>query len=337
MRLAVLGAGAVGTRAVRQLSSTVEVDEVVVADAQPERARGVAAAIATKVRDVPLAGADDGCEVAVLAGPAPHAATAEALLRRGVRVVSVSDDVADVRALLRLGVLADDLGLALVVGAAFAPGYTCLLARHAALDFDVVDEVHVAKHGTGGPACARQHHGALAGVASDWRDGEWLERPAGSGRELCWFPEPIGARDCYRAEVPDALVLVPAFATAHRVTSRVSATRRDRLTARLPMLRPPHPEGGLGAVRVELRGMAAGERMIVVLGAIDRAGIAAGAVAAVVAIELAQRPPRTGAFGLADAAVDAEAMLGELARRGVKAARFVGTATSPGGSAPVVV
>ena len=39
-----------------------------------------------------------------------------------------------------------------------------------------------------------------------------------------------------------------------RVTARVAASRRDRLTARLPMLRPPHPEGLIGAVRVEVRG-----------------------------------------------------------------------------------
>ena len=35
--------------------------------------------------------------------------------------------------------------------------------RHAAGRFDAVDEIHVAKVGTGGPACARQHHRALRG------------------------------------------------------------------------------------------------------------------------------------------------------------------------------
>ena len=95
------------------------------------------------------------------------------------------------------------------MGAGFSPGYTCLLARHAAARLDSVDEIHVARSGTGGPACARQHHRALAGTAVDWRDGEWQERRAGSGRELCFFPDPIGAADCYRAELPDPFVLVP--------------------------------------------------------------------------------------------------------------------------------
>ena len=45
-------------------------------------------------------------------------------------------------------------------GAGFAPGLTCVLAAHGAARFDQVDEIHVAKSGTGGPACARQHHRA---------------------------------------------------------------------------------------------------------------------------------------------------------------------------------
>jgi hypothetical protein len=321
MRVAVVGAGAVGTRAVRQLSATAEVDDVVVVDADPGRARSVAAAVATKVR----AAADvEGAAVVVLATPAPHAPQAELLLRDGLAVVSTSDDVDDVRRLLALGVLADDRGLALVCGAAFAPGYSCLLAREAARVLDEVDEIHVAKHGTGGPACARQHHVALGGTAVDWRDGVWQERPAGSGRELCWFPDPIGALDCYRAEVADPALLVAAFPGVRRVTARVSATRRDRLTARLPMLRPPHPEGGLGAVRVEVRGRQGSAQEVDVLGAMDRAGIAAGAVAAVAAVLVAAPGVRSGAFGLADPAVDARALLRSLAQRGVKAARFQG-------------
>ena len=99
--------------------------------------------------------------------------------------------------------------------------------------------------------------------------------PGGSGRELCWFPDPIGGRDCYRAALPDALLLVAGFPGVGRVTARLAATRRDRLTARLPMLRPPHPEGGLGAVRVEVRGRRGGDRDVVVLGAMDRPAVAA--------------------------------------------------------------
>jgi hypothetical protein len=220
---------------------------------------------------------------------------------------------------------AADTGVTVVVGAGFSPGLSCLLARFAATLLDEVDEVYVAKHGTGGPACARQHHRALGGTSSSWRIDDWVSQPAGTGRELCWFPEPVGGRDCYRAETAEPLLLHAAFPTATRIAARTSATRRDRLTSRLPMLSPPHPEGGLGAVRVEVRGPRAGAREVEVLGAIDRAAIGAGAVAAVAALEvLAARMP-AGAFGLADARLRTEHLLAELARRGVKGARFVGT------------
>jgi len=159
-------------------------------------------------------------------------------------------------------------------------------------------------------------------MALDWRDGGWVHRPSGSGRELCWFPDPVGAEDCYRAALPDALLLVPAFPGVQRVTARLAATRRDRLTARLPMLRPPHPEGGPGAVRVEVRGRRGGSRDVTVLGSMDRPAVAAGAVAALAALWAAQgRTIRPGAAGLAEL-VDPVAFLGELRRRGVRSAVF---------------
>ena len=152
-----------------------------------------------------------------------------------------------------------------------------------------------------------------------------VRSPGGIGRELCWFPDPIGPLDCYRAGLADPLLLVPTFPGVERVSARVSATRRDRLTARLPMLWPTDPEGGTGAVRVEVRGQRAGTRAIEVLGALDWPAVAAGAVAAATALAIAQgRIGRLGAFGLADASVPTATLLSDLADRGIKAARFTG-------------
>jgi hypothetical protein len=245
-------------------------------------------------------------------------------LRGGASVVSVGDDLEDARSLLALGPLAEGLGRSLVVGAAFAPGLSSLLARHIAARLDDVDEIHVALLGTGGPACARQHHRALGSLAVELHDGAWRERPGGSGRELCWFPEPLGAHDCYRAGLSDPVVLAAAFPGVRRLTARTAATRRDRLTAWLPMLRPPHREGGLAGIRVEVRGQRGRARVTEVLGAVDRAAVAAGAVAAVAATQVADAG-LPGAFGLADARLPTTELLASLARRGVKAARFVGT------------
>ncbi|MGB3054161.1 MAG: hypothetical protein WBB52_04885, partial [Acidimicrobiales bacterium] len=237
-------------------------------------------------------------------------------------VVCTTDDVSETRRLLDLGPEAEARGVTVAVGAGFSPGLSCVLARFGADRFDTVDEIHVARLGTGGPSCARQHHAALGGEAIDWRDGGWQQRRAGSGRELVWFPDPIGGADCYRAELSDALLLVPAFPGVGRVTARLAATRRDRLTARFPMARRPHPEGGLGALRVEIRGRGPEGIDVSVLGAMDRPGVAGGAVAALAAVEVgAGRTRIVGAAGLASL-VDAPGLLGELARRGVKVARF---------------
>jgi saccharopine dehydrogenase-like NADP-dependent oxidoreductase len=327
MRIAVVGLGAVGARAARQLASTEGVDEVVLRDVDDGRRSEVAASLGAIATPEPQSvTTPPEADAVVLALPAgDHAAAALPLVERGVPVVSTSDEVGDVEALLDLGPLAEAAGTTLVLGAAFSPGLSCLLARHAADLLDDVTEIHVARAGTGGPACAAQHHRALGGSALDWRNGGWQRRAAGSGRELCWFPDPVGAADCYRAGLPDALLLLNALGPVERVTARLAATRRDRMTARLPMLRRPHPEGVTGAVRAEVRGRVGGRYETVVYGAFDRPGVAAGAVAAVAAVASVRGDlgMPAGAHGLG-ASTRARELLAELAGRGVKAAAFTG-------------
>jgi hypothetical protein len=110
------------------------------------------------------------------------------------------------------------------------------------------------------------------------------------------------------------------------VTARLAATRRDRFTAQLPMLRRPHPEGLLGALRVEVRGCKGTVRDVRVLGAIDRPAVAAAAVAATAARWAASGRLEPGASGLASL-VDPVPFLGELAHLGVRAAVFEGGMT----------
>ena len=323
MRVVVVGAGAVGARAARQLASSPEVRRVAVADPAPERAQSAVAALGPAAEvwewegDV-LRDAD----VVVIASPDQDQIVRRAVEQR-IPAVSVADGRGEVESLLELDQQARQAGVTVVVGAGMAPGLTCVLARYAASRLTEIDELHVAKAGTGGPACARQHHRALSDDAIDWRDGAWQRRRGGSGRELCWFPDPVCGRDCYRAGLPDALLLVPAFPGVRRVTARIAASRRDRLTAALPMLRPPHPEGEVGAVRIEVRGRRGGQREVEILGAIDRPAVAAGAVAAVAAIWAVNgRLTRPGSAGLAELVDSPGDFLGELARRGVKAAVF---------------
>lgn len=220
-------------------------------------------------------------DLALLCHRGQHAPVAAALAERGASVVTVGDDFDDAQDLLPLGAAFEARGATLVVGAALSPGLSGLLARHLAGQLHVVDEIHVAIHGTAGPACARSHHRSLSRRAMAWHDGELVDHLGGSGRELCWFPEPVGAKDCYRADIADPLLLHTAFPDVARISARRSARRRDRFTARLPMLRAPHQEGGVGALRVEVRGAnAAGGRECLIVGVAELVGTAAAATAA---------------------------------------------------------
>ena len=266
-------------------------------------------------------------DTVVLASPGPHARLTIMLLTEHCPVVSAGDDVDDIAELLDLHAFAVEQECALVVGAALSPGLSGLLARHLSDQLAEVDEMHIAMHGTGGPACARQHHHALGSRGRGWHDGAWIERPGGSGRELVWFPEPIGPADCYRGALGDPLVLHRAFPAVDRISARISATRRDRLTARLPLLAPPHAGGDRGAIRVEVRGAAeSGERITSIVGAVGRTGDMAGTVAALFARESTQGRLAPGVVVAGDDSAVSARVLAGVVDAGVLLQEYTGIA-----------
>lgn len=327
MRIAVSGLGATGSHIARQLLQA-PVAELDLHDPDRRRLERVGPAIQAIGGDVRVAHAPPDPasppDVAILAGPAgTHGPVAEAMVAAGASVVSLSDDPDEVGELLALDAAARAAGRSVVVGAGFVPGLSCVIARYAAEQLDSVDVISVYTGGTGGPACARQHHRALKSSGHDWIDGEWVLRRGGSGRDLAWFPEPYGARDCYRGALPSPLLLQRTFPEASRISARMAATRRDRLTSWLPMLRPPHDDGGPGGLRVEVRGRAGTAIESVIYGAMDHPSVAAATVAAVAAIAIGEGRGPIGADGLA-AWDDPRALLGELRRRGIRIATFDG-------------
>lgn len=335
-----VGAGIVGVRAARELlgprpGAPVPVGHVTLVSRRADRLEQLATTFGSSVHLVSAEQSEPelDADVVILARPATEQVeVAERALSAGAHVVATADDPEAVEALLALDPLARRAGRSLVVGAAMSPGLSCLLARHAAGLLDAVDEVHVARDGAGGPACARQRLRALRGTATEWRDGAWVRRGGFSGRELCYFPDPIGALDCYRAALAEPAVLVDAFPAAERVTARLAASRLDRALVPLPVLVGPPVEGRPGALRVEVRGTRDGAREVIVYGVLDRPSVAAAAVAAVAAIAATEGALPTGAHGLA-AVQDPVPLLRELARRGVRAAVFEGQGGGGGDAA----
>lgn len=323
--IGIFGAGVVGARVAESLSIESQTS-IVVYDSSQIVAQRLASRLSETNSLIKATNRSElhRAKVVVLAGPLPHTPVAKEFLGKGVSIVSTSDDIADCLNLLSLSDLATENKATLIIGAASSPGMSGLLVRNLSKAFDSIDEVHIALHGTGGPACARQHHRALSGQSIGWHDGEWLRRPAGSGRELCWFPEPVGAYDCYRGELPDPLLIKRAFPELVRVTARVSATRRDRVFARLPMLIPPRAEGGMGGLRVEVRGTKNGERVVDVVGVAERVGQVAGVVSGCVARSISVGEiSQPGAFVLGESSLPNEALLSRVMASGVQAHSFV--------------
>ncbi|MGI9608206.1 MAG: NAD(P)-binding domain-containing protein, partial [Acidimicrobiales bacterium] len=314
--VAVVGAGATGTRVARQLTRGARPFDVVLLDDDAQLANTVSQSLGDSATSARGLEELDWCDVVVLAvRSGDHVHLAEKALAPGRLIVSVSDSIADVENLLSLNDGAAAANSTVVVGSGLMPGLSDVLAAHGAGWLDTVQEVHVSKFGTGGPDCARQHHRALKSSGLDRRNGQWVRRPGGSGRELQWFPPPVQAADCYRAALGDPALLARMHPGADRITARMAATRRDRLTMHLPMLRRPHPEGLIGAIRVELRGITDGAQAEVVLGCSERPAVAAGAVAASAVVQLVDAARAVGAFGLAEL-VDPAAFLRDVRARG---------------------
>ncbi len=338
--VAVVGLGTTGGHIIKQLLATSVESRparICLIDKRPERVSTAAAVIraANSAALVQSGGLSSG-QVAITVGQADdpadafhsshiailatdcgsHAALAIDALRSGCHVVSMSDRPEEVDDLLVLDSLARHHERSLVVGAGMAPGLSCLLARFAGNQLDSVLAINVAKAGTAGPACARQHHRALKSSGRDWVGHRWEYRRGGSGRDLAWFPEPIGPRDCYRGALPSPILLQRQYPDAQRISARVSATRRDRFTSRLPMLRKPHQDGGPGAIRVEVRGRRDGAVETIVLAVAAFPSESAAAVSVEAAQSVLAGMAAHGAHGLASWP-DPGAVLSELRRRGV--------------------
>jgi hypothetical protein len=322
-----VGVGAVGARAARQLVETPGVDRLLLADARPARVAEVADAMGDKAEIVdwqPGLPLPEGVAAVACAVPAGDDVTiARDALDATVPCVSASDDTLTIQGLLALDDAARETGVPIVVGAGLAPGLSDVLVRHAADGFDTVDDVNVARWGAAGEASASTVRVALADRGAELRDGVVGELRKRGGEELVWFPDPVDARGC--EPVANGLELL-----THAVPGLTRATirfgRAEKPTRSWP--RRSDPINEWGALRVEVWGSRGAAREPVVYGAIDRTATAAGTVLAVATAAVAGLLPglirsEPGAYGLGRVVVP-RAFLGELARRGLKVAIFDG-------------
>ena len=330
MRALVIGAGAVGTKVSQQLLSSNVVDKIILRDTSPEKL-GIASKTLGRHVEVEHFPFSQNMDADVVVVASPRGTQLEAVkkaisLRRPT--VVVSDGLSETVSILNLEKEAFELGVPVVVGTGFAPGLSCVLSAYGKTLLEQTEEIHVSKMGTGGPACALVHHRALSRMSFGWREDKWDKRLGGSGRELLWFPEPVGPQDCYNAALSDPILLHNAFPDVSRISAKMAATRRDRFTAFFPMLTPPHNEGGIGAIRVELRGSKNGVQENIVLGVSEHPALAAASVTALTTEYLLKQKINLNHMSTLAVIVEPSEFLSELTKRSIAVEIFEGDKTT---------
>ena len=326
MRALVIGAGAVGTKVAQQLLSSNAVDKILLRDTEPEKLGIALKTLGSRV-EVEHFPFPQNMDADVVVVASPRGTQLEAV-KKAISLhrptVVVSDGLSETVSILNLEKEAFELGVPVVVGTGFAPGLSCVLTAYGKTLLEQTEEIHVSKMGTGGPACALVHHRSLSRMSFGWREDKWDKRLGGSGRELLWFPEPVGPQDCYHAALSDPILLHNAFPEVSRISAKMAATRRDRVTAFFPMLTPPHNEGGIGAIRVELRGTKNGVQENIVLGVSEHPASAAAAVTALTTEYLLKQKINLNHMSTLALIVEPSEFLSELTKRSIAVEIFEG-------------
>lgn len=323
-RILLVGLGAVGVRAGRQLIETAGIDKVLISGHRNKAVAELAESFGERAEICDFRPGDELPEVDAVACALPDDLDVKVVtsaVEQGIAVASCADASPTIDRLRELADSARAHEVTVALGCGLAPGLSDVLARHGAQAFDEVDEISVARFGYAGPASISSVRAERSAPARDWYDGAWRStaRPAD---EIVWFPEPIGARDC-RTVTAGAVLLVDAFPGVPCIGVRVGEAQRRRSLARKRI----GDEGEWGATRVEIYGRRGRERDVVVYGVIERTAVAAGTVLALTAAQLCgaggSTIHRPGVYGLG-ALVEPVPFLSELSARGVRVATFEG-------------
>lgn len=222
MDFLLLGAGGVGSAAARQMARDPGVGRLVVADAQPDRARGLAKEVGAEAlvlhatATVDFQAALKGVDAVVNAAHASlDLPLMEAALLEGVHYMDLSS-VPEQQ--LPLSDQWEDAGLLALLGAGEDPGISNVMARYAA---DGMEEVRSIRLRDGDTVASCDH--PLPAVWSPgtflrevlspgllWEGSQLRSVPPLSGREVYPFPEPVGPQPVYLMEHEEPVTL-PRF------------------------------------------------------------------------------------------------------------------------------
>ena len=276
--LVVVGCGQIGSAVARRAAHSSTVRSLRLVDHRLDKAETVASALVGAGVAESIAAATAGAagnSVVVIAAQRDQVELAAEALDAGAHVITLVERPETAEKLFGLG----DRDRCVVVGAGLLPGVADVLTALAAQRLDQVSEVHLSRWGWAGARSANESRRARL-------------HEMRSGRELVWFPDPVGGRDCYLAEHAAAL-------TVGRLLPGVQVHVRLGVANKIDWLRRRRPE--TVGLQVEVRGWREGSFEVEVLGVAERADVAC-AVVLLSAAELVAGSGSRGAIGLAELA-----------------------------------
>lgn len=213
MKIIILGGcGAMGTEATRDLARTSDFEEIVIADADLNRAQALAEELGGgRVRAMRIDVSDEQTLLEKLRGfdVVANCTTYHFGLIVTRAAVAARVNYLDLGGLfntpkqLEFDEDAKQAGITVCLGCGATPGVTNLMTRHAADQMDQVDEVHLAFASFRSIAPSP---GLLDTVLDEfspgsrrfyWEDGQFIEVPAFSGAKRVRFSEPVGELETY--------------------------------------------------------------------------------------------------------------------------------------------
>lgn len=212
MKIVVLGgAGAMGMVTTRDLADSPAVSEVILCDANMEKAEEVASWVASdklSIRPVDISNRKSLIDAIKDADAVANAIPYHFNLAVTRSVITAGKDLTDLGGVyymtqkqLNLDRVARESGVTVVLGCGVAPGIADVLAKYGAGKLDQVEEIHI-RYGEVNLTPAK-YKWTFRTVLEEYtkgpviyQNGEFKKLPPFSGKHTVKFPEPVGKRSC---------------------------------------------------------------------------------------------------------------------------------------------